>query len=240
MDLSGKVAVVTGASSGLGRAFSLALHHEGMTVFGLARRKERLDEMAKVLGERFVAVACDVTDDQALADAFALVHKVAGRLDVLVNNAGLGQFGEITDLTTEQIDVQLGTNVRGLLLATQHAVQVMAAQARKNGGLGGHVVNIASVAGLVGNPKLSVYNATKFAVRGASEALMKELRPQGIKVTCFFPGSVVTEFADVAGSKGNEDGMHAEDLAETLVHVLKAPRRYLISEVVMRPMEVKA
>ncbi|MCA0268600.1 MAG: SDR family NAD(P)-dependent oxidoreductase [Bacteroidetes bacterium] len=239
MDLSGKVAVVTGASSGLGKAFSMALHHEGMTVFGLARRKDRLDEMAKVLGERFVAVECDVTDDESLQKAFAHVGKTMGRLDVLVNNAGLGQFGDFEALTPEQLDVQLDTNVRGLIRASQLAVPTMAAQAQKNGGLGGHIVNIASVAGLVGNPQISVYNATKFAVRGVSEAMMKELRPQGIKVTCFYPGSVETEFADVAGSKGNPDAMHAEDLADTLVHVLKAPRRYLISEVVMRPMTVK-
>lgn len=238
MDLSGKVAVVTGASSGLGKAFAMALHHEGMTVFGLARRKDRLDEMAKVLGERFVAVECDVTDDASLKKAFDRVEKTSGRLDVLVNNAGVGQFGDFAALTPEQIDAQLDTNVRGLLRAAQHAVPTMAAQAGKNGGLGGHIVNIASVAGLVGTPQISVYNATKFAVRGLSEAMMKELRPQGIKVTCFYPGSVETEFADIAGSKGNPDAMHPEDLADTLVHVLKAPRRYLISEVVMRPMTV--
>ena len=235
MNLQDKVAVVTGASAGLGLAFARALVAEGARVFGLARRQEKLDAVRETLGDRFTGLACDVRDEASVRDAFTAVEAKAGRLDVLVNNAGLGGFGPIEEMSTGQLDQQLGTNVRGLILCTQQAVPVMKRQNQETG-FGGHVVNVASIAGLVGNANLSVYNATKFAVRGLSEAWMKELRGDGIKVTCLFPGTINTEFFDTAGTTQQGKGMHPDDLAVTLVHVLKAPDDYLISEVVMRPL----
>jgi len=103
-------------------------------------------------------------------------------------------------------------------------------------GFGGHVVNIASVAGLMGNPNISTYNATKFGLRGYSDALFKEVREDGIKVSCFYPGSIQTEFFDKAGIPISANPMMPEDISATLVHVLKAPDNYLISEIVMRPL----
>ena len=100
----------------------------------------------------------------------------------------------------------------------------------------GHIVHVASIAGLIGNPNLSAYNATKHAVRGFSDATMKELRPFGIRTTCVYPGSVDTSFGDKAGMGENPHAMSAESIAETILHVITAPYKTLISEVVLRPM----
>ena len=236
MDLHDKVAVVTGASRGLGRAFAVALSSAGARVYGLARSEDDLQSIADGLDDRFVPVVLDVSDAEAVEAAFARVEDDAGRLDVLINNAGLGRFGEVDALPLDDWHVQVDTNLTGLFYCTHAAVPRMKRQHEADGSVP-HIVNIASVAGLVGNPKIAAYNATKFGVRGFSEATMKELRPYGIKVTCVYPGSVDTHFADVAGTSGNPHAMEAEDVAATVLHVLQTPPGYLISEVVMRPMK---
>jgi len=235
MNLKDKVAVVTGASSGLGLAFSRVLIEKGATVFGLARRVEKLAAARESLGERFMPVACDVTDEDAVAKAFETVHAGADHLDILVNNAGLGKFGKVDEMPLAHWDVQMETNLRGVFLCTRAALAPMKRQNAESG-FGGHIVNVASVAGLIGNPNLGAYNATKFGLRGFSEALMKEVRDDGVKVTCIYPGSVETEFAAVAGVSGSSNPMTADDIAATVVHVLEAADNYLISEVVMRPL----
>jgi NAD(P)-dependent dehydrogenase (short-subunit alcohol dehydrogenase family) len=235
MDLKDKVVVVTGASSGLGRAFSETLIARGAHVFGLARRRDRLDALREALGERFHPVRCDVRLEDDVAGAFETVRREAGRLDVLVNNAGLGKFGPVDRLSVDEWDLMMETNLRGVFLCTRAAVPVMRRQ-NEASGFGGHIVNIASVAGLIGNPNISAYNATKFGLRGFSEALMKEVRDDGIKVTCLFPGSIATEFFQVAGVDLTPNPMQPEDVAATLLHVLETPDNYLISEAVMRPL----
>ena len=132
----------------------------------------------------------------------------------------------------------MDTNVTGLFFCTRAAIPMMKAQNAESG-FGGHIVNIASIAGLIGNPNISGYNASKFAVRGFSEAIMKELREDGIKVTCIYPGSVETHFADEADASGSKNPMQPEDIADTVVHVIEGPDNYLISEVVMRPLRPK-
>ena len=239
MELSNKTAVVTGASRGLGRSFSQAFVDAGMQVFGLARSKEDLDTVREALGDRFTPVVCDVTDRADVDAAFKTVGEQAERLDVLVNNAGLGRFGSVDSLSDEEWHAQIDTNLSGLFYCTRAAVTLMKRQERGEG-IAGHIVHVASVAGLVGNPTLSAYNATKFGVRGFSEATMKELRPHGIKVTCIYPGSVDTHFADEAGTSGNPHAMQPESVAATVLHVLQAPPNYLISEVAMRPMKTAA
>lgn len=238
MDLQDKVAVVTGASRGLGRAFAEALVARGTRVFGLARSETDLAAVAEALGDAFVPVRCDVTDRDAVGAAFARVRDEGGRCDVLINNAGLGQFGPIEELEDARWETMLDVNLRGVVLCTRAAVPMMKAQnARED--FGGHIVNVASVAGLVGNPNISVYNLTKFGVRGFSEALMKELRDDRIRVTCIYPGSVATHFFEVAGTPGAAGAMDPRDVAATVMHVLEAPPNYLVSEVVMRPLRPK-
>lgn len=238
MQLQDKVAVVTGASRGLGRAFAEALRQRGAVVFGLARDTAALAEVERDLGAGFHPVACDVTDDESVRRAFEQVREAAGRCDVLINNAGLGRFSPIDEQAEADWRVQIETNLVGTILCTQAAVPMMKAQNERDG-FGGHIVNVASIAGLLGNPNLSVYNMTKFGVRGFSEALMKELREDRIKVTCVYPGSVATDFAAGAGSAGAPGAMAAEDVAATVIHILEGPPNYLISEVVMRPLRPK-
>ncbi len=231
MNLSKKVAVVTGASSGLGSEFARQLVQQDTTVYGLARRLERLKLLESELGAGFKPIQCDVTDKASVWNAFSGLDRV----DILINNAGLGRFAAIDAQTKEDWDVQIDTNLTGVYLCTHFAVPFMKAQ-NKQSGFGGHIIHVASVAGLVGNPNLSAYNATKFGLRGFSDATMKELRGDGIKVTCICPGSVATEFGSIAGSQGAPNPMDAKEIASTVLHILQAPENYLISEVVMRPL----
>ena len=235
MDLNNKVAIVTGASSGLGSDFARLLVGKGVHVYGFARSGEKLDALKKELGDLFHAVQVDVRDESGIEKGVAMVIEEQGRIDVLVNNAGLGKFGPLDQLSTENWDVQIDTNLTGVFLCTRAVLSQMKAQ-NADSGFGGHIVNIASVAGLVGNANISAYNATKFGLRGFSEALMKEVRQDGIKVTCIYPGSVATNFGAVAGSSGSPNPMQSIDIAHTLLHVLETPENYLISEVMMRPL----
>ena len=235
MDLTDAVAVVTGASKGLGAQLSRMLVDQDAIVYGLARSTDRLDALQNHLGPAFHPVSCDVRKEDRVEAAFDTVDAEAGRLDVLINNAGLGQFGPVDDLDTEAFDVQMDTNVRGVYLCTREAVPTMRAQNDETG-FGGHIVNIASIAGLLGNPNISAYNASKFAVRGFSEAVMKEVREDGIRVTCLYPGSVDTSFFDVASTEMTENPLQPEDVAATVQHVLESPTNHLISEVVLRPL----
>jgi NAD(P)-dependent dehydrogenase (short-subunit alcohol dehydrogenase family) len=238
MELKDKVVVVTGASSGIGRLFAVRLVERGAHVFGLARRLDKLEGLRDELGERFHPVRCDVTDEADVEAAFDAVVRDGQRLDVLINNAGLGQFGPVDGLPLAQWDVQMNTNLRGVFLCTRAAVPQMKKQNAADG-FGGHIVNIASIAGLLGNPQLSAYNATKFGVRGFSEAIMKELRSDGIKVSCVYPGSIATPFSQTSGGGGSSNPMQPEDIASTVLHLLETPDNYLISEVVMRPLRPK-
>jgi NADP-dependent 3-hydroxy acid dehydrogenase YdfG len=204
-------------------------------VYGLARRLEKMGPLQAELGGRFHPVQADVREADQVASAIANVLDTEGRIDVLVNNAGLGQFAPIDELELDQWNVQIDTNLTGVFLCTRAVVPAMKAQNAASG-FGGHIVNIASVAGLVGNPRLTAYNATKFGLRGFSEALMKEVREDGIKVTCIYPGSIATDFSSISGSGGSLNPMQPSDIAQTLIHVLETADNYLISEVMMRPL----
>lgn len=238
MILEDKVAIVTGASNGLGVHFSKALIEKGAIVYGLARSADKLDALAAELGKQFHPLICDVRYEDQVQSAIQKVNEGELTIDILINNAGLGQYGKVDELTQEEWDVQMETNLRGVFLCTRAVLPPMKAQNEKTG-FGGHIINIASIAGLVGNPMISAYNATKFGLRGFSEALMKEVREDGVKVTSVCPGSVATNFANIAGSKGSANPMQPEDVASTVIHVLETPNNYLISEVVMRPLRPK-
>jgi NAD(P)-dependent dehydrogenase (short-subunit alcohol dehydrogenase family) len=235
MDLKNSSAVVTGASGGLGLAIAHQLAGRGARVYGLARRAERLAEARVEVGENFIPVICDITQEEDVARAFLHIQKSADSLDVLVNNAGLGRFGELDSMSVDDWDLQMSTNLRGVFLCTRAALPRMKEQ-NQTSGFGGHIVNVASVAGLLGNPRIGAYNATKFGLRGLSESLMKEVRSDGIKVTCIFPGSIETEFFEQAGVQISANPMKAEDVASTVLHVIEAPDNYLVSEVMMRPL----
>ncbi|MEQ9104523.1 MAG: SDR family oxidoreductase [Rhodothermales bacterium] len=235
MQLTDKVAVVTGASSGLGARFSKDLVAKGAQVFGLARRQDRLDALAEELGPRFTGIVCDVRLEDAVKDAF---DRIGDRVDILINNAGLGKFGPADEMSLETWQQLMDVNLTGVFLCTRAAIPLMRAQNEADG-FGGHILNVASVAGLIGNPNVGAYNVTKYGLRGYSESLFKELRNDGIKVTCIFPGSIETEFFEQAGVPISNNPMQAKDVSSTVIHVLEAPDNYLISEVVMRPLRPK-
>ncbi len=237
MNVSDKVAIVTGASSGIGLAFAEHLVRKGASVYGLARGVDRLKEAAADVGDAFHPIRCDVRVEEDVKSAVDEILEDAGRIDILINNAGLGIYGKIDELSVEEWDTQMETNVRGCFLCARAVTPQMRAQ-NEASGFGGHIVNIASIAGLLGNPTLGAYNASKFGVRGLSEALMKELREDGIKVSCIYPGSIQTNFGSGSGGSTTRP-MTPNDIAGTVLHVIETDDNYLISEVVMRPLRPK-
>ena len=235
MNIESKIAVITGASSGIGKAFSKALIDKGATVYGIARSKDKLANLEKEFGEQFIAVPLDVTDNLAIENWVEETFSEDSQPDILINNAGLGRFGNVDELPLEDWETMMRTNVDGIFYLTRQIVPYM----KQNKNVC-HIFNIASIAGLLGNPQLSGYNATKFAVRGISEALFKELRYDGIKVTCFYPGSIATDFFTQIGQETHPNMMMPEDVAQVLVNVLETPDNFLINEITMRPLNPKS
>lgn len=185
--LQGKVAVVTGASKGIGVAIARRLHEEGASVVLLARTVERLRALAGELGERGLAVGCDVGDPDSVRSAFEAVEARFGRVDVLVNNAAIIGMGLLEEITDEEILGQVHANLLGPIFCTRSAIPLL----RRAGG--GHVVNISSRSVDLARPHLSVYSATKGGVEVLSRTLAAELRPLGIQVTCVRVGPVASE-----------------------------------------------
>jgi short-subunit dehydrogenase len=234
MNLTGKIALVTGASSGIGAEFSRALAGKGATVYGLARRKSKLDDIRKELGDQFRPVVADITDPGSIKHWVDATFSDGLLPDILINNAGTGYFNKVEDVTLEEWHTMMNTNLSGVFYITKYIVPLMKVNPAVC-----HIINISSVAGLIGNPSISGYNATKFGVRGFSEALMKELRFDGIKVSCMFPGSIATEFFDNSGTATHPNMMMGRDVATVLISLLELPDNFLIDEVTMRPLNPK-
>jgi short-subunit dehydrogenase len=234
MNLTEKIAIVTGASSGIGAEFSRALVGKGATVYGLARRGSKLEAIRKELGELFKPVVIDITDAGYVQNWVTSTFVNGLMPDILINNAGTGLFNKVEDLTIDEWHTMMNINLSGVFYMTKYVVPLMKVNPAVC-----HIINISSVAGLIGNPSISGYNATKFGVRGFSEALMKELRYDGIKVSCMFPGSIATEFFDRAGSETHPNMMMGKDVATVLINLLELPDNFLIDEVTMRPLNPK-
>ena len=191
--LSGKVALVTGASSGIGEATAVALATAGATVAIGARRKDRLDALASRLrdgGAPVVQLDLDVTDERACADAVRRTREELGGLDVLVNNAGVMLLGTIVGADTEDWRRMISTNVLGVMYMTHAAIEGMVEQGS------GDIVNISSVAGRTARKGAGVYNASKWAVNAFSESLRQEVTGRGVRVSLVEPGAVATELTD--------------------------------------------
>lgn len=235
MELLNKTAIITGASSGIGAEFSIALAAKGVKVYGLARREEKLKEVQNKAGEHFIPVVLDITKMEDVHKWVEETYNEANLPDILINNAGLGYFGNIDEITPEAWHTMMNVNLNGVFYITSKVVPLMKANPNVC-----HIVNIASVAGLIGNPQISGYNATKFGLRGFSEALFKELRYDGIKVTCMFPGSIATEFFYKAGAETHANMMQGPDVAKVLINVLETPDNLLIDELALRPLNPKA
>jgi NADP-dependent 3-hydroxy acid dehydrogenase YdfG len=234
------VAVVTGASSGIGEATVRSLAAEGAAVVAGARRKERLHGLVEEVtrdGGKAIAVECDLTDEQ---QAHALVDRAIGefgRIDILVNNAGVMLLSKVEKGLSDEWRQMFDVNVLGLLYATDAAVEAMKRQGS------GHIVNVSSVAGRKTRPTGGVYSGTKFAVNAISEAMRQELLEDGIRITIVEPGAVATELTehitDEEVRKGlkqrNIEPLRSEDVANAIAYAVSQPQRVSVNEILIRP-----
>jgi NADP-dependent 3-hydroxy acid dehydrogenase YdfG len=232
-----RVAVITGASSGIGEATARALAADGYRLALLARRADRIEKLAQELGDGAVAITADVTDRDSLVVAAALVEEKLGGADVLVNNAGVMLLAPFSSEQKDEIRQMIETNLLGAMTATEVFLDQL-----KDGG-GGDLVNLSSVAGRTARPGNAVYAATKWGMGGWSEALRQELQPQ-IRVVLIEPGAVATELTDHithAGTKQAAEQMYekesisAEDIAEVIAFALSRPRSVSLNEILIRP-----
>ena len=229
MILSGRVAIVTGVSKGIGLAIAQSLLAKGTRVAGWSRSKPNLQH------PNFTHYTTDIRNADSVKTAFEeTVRDFGEEIRVLINNAGLGYECDLDELTSDQWHEMFDTNVHGIFYASRLVIPYMKKQQR------GHIINISSVAGTQGIAGMAAYCATKYAVRGLSQSLFKELRPFGIKVTCVYPGSVKTNFFDKIDSVEVHDNMMMPDeIASTILHCIEAPDNYHIVDVEMRPLNVK-
>jgi NADP-dependent 3-hydroxy acid dehydrogenase YdfG len=235
--LTGQVALITGASSGIGRAIARAFLSEGADLVVVARRSERLEalaEEAQKSGRRCAIVVGDVREEETAVRAVQTALQEFGQLNILVNNAGRATYGNLVETGADDYDSMMDTNMRSTFVFTRHVVPVLLERGK------GSIITIASMAGVMGFAGEAVYCATKFAQVGFSQALDRELRPHGIKVGVVCPGGVKTEFA--IGTGRTEDGvaasdmLEAEDVAAAALLIATQPDRSRIAEIRMRPM----
>lgn len=229
MDLNHKLAVVTGSSKGIGLATVQALLAKGARVAGWSR------SLSSLSNANLKSYTVDVRDFNAVKMALEkTVDDFGIPPSVLINNAGLGFEASLEDLTLDQWHKMFDTNVNGMFYCTKLILPLM-----KKAGQG-HIINISSVAGLGGIPGMTGYCATKYAVSGFSNALFKEVRKDGIKVSCIFPGAVKTKFFDTIDSvPGQDQMMFPEDVAATIVHCLEAPANFNPVNIEVRPIRAK-
>lgn len=235
MNLQNKIAIVTGASSGIGASFCKKLIEKGATVYGLARRVKRLEEIRQTLGSSFHPVEMDIGNHAAIASWVEEQFSEHHSPHILINNAGLATFGNVDTLSPADWDTMIHTNLSGIFYLTREIVPFMKMKEEHC-----HIINISSIAGTLGNPQMSGYNASKYGVRGFSQALFKELRYDKIKVTAMFPGSIGTDFFKIAANQESHSNMmKPDDVADTLIHILETPDNLLIDEITLRPLNPK-
>jgi NADP-dependent 3-hydroxy acid dehydrogenase YdfG len=235
--LTGKVALITGASSGIGQAVAHTLMSAGANLAVVARREERLRELADAaheLGRRCVVVVGDTREEATAKLAIEQTVRELGSLNILINNVGIGIYKPLVETSADEYDAMMDTNMRSTFLFTRHAVPILVAQGA------GTIINVASMAGVMGFAGEAVYCASKFAQVGFTQALDRELRPRGIKVGAVCPGGVKTEFA--IGTGRTEEGVAAsgmlepEDVAAAVLLMATQPAHSRIMEIRMRPM----
>jgi 3-oxoacyl-[acyl-carrier protein] reductase len=234
-ELKGRVAVVTGGSRGIGLAIAEALAAAGVHVAIAARTAQDVELAAAQLNDkhdaRAIGMQCDV---RSQADCEALVRRAAdelGGIDILVNNAGVGKFAPVADMEPDDWRTVIETNLNSLFYLTHAALPHL----KRRGS--SFVINIGSLAGKNAFPRGAAYNASKFGLIGFSEALMQEVRHDGVRVSYIMPGSVATDFSHPSGSDRSEDAwkVQPEDIAQIVMDLLRTPERTLPSRVEVRP-----
>lgn len=231
MELKNKIAIVTGASSGLGAAISKALVHQETKVYGIARNLQNLQLLSDDLGKSFIPVSLDITNSEAVNNWVKNTFSNKLSPQILINNAGVGYFRKIDEISYEEWKIMIDTNLNGAFLLSSQVIPLMKKQENIK-----HIINIGSIMGTIAQPESSGYSATKFGMQGFSEALFKELRYDKIKVTCVNPGSIETDFFKNFNIKTHSNMLHADDVAETIIHILKTPDNVLIDSIIIRPL----
>ena len=233
MDLNGKTAIVTGGTRGIGRAIAESLVSAGARVAITARNEQELSNTVSQLNQigsgAAAAYVCDVRDYEQVKSVFANIGSDFGGVDILVNNAGIGMFKSVESTTADEFRAVLETNLFGVFYCCHEAIPLM----KRRGG--GYIINISSLAGTNAHPQMAAYNASKFGLNGFSEALMQEVRHDGIKVSYIMPGSVNTEFGGDEPSDQKNWQLQPDDIARVVMDLLAYPDRSLPSRVEIRP-----
>ena len=230
--LEGKVAFVTGASKGIGYSIAERLLQMGASVFICSRNPE---EVGVATGELssigpVSGTSCDVRDETQITSAMSKCVETFGGLDILVNNAGFGVFGKtVEEMSSDEFRAIIETNLIGVFYCCHHSIPIM----KKRGG--GYIINISSLAGQNAHPRMAAYNASKFGLNGFTEAMMQEVRADGIKVTAVCPGSVNTYFGGDVPSEEKSWQIQPEDIADIVQNLFEMNPRTLPSKIEVRP-----
>lgn len=232
VNLSGKVAIVTGAGRGIGRAVALALGKNGAAVVTAARTQTQIEAVSQEIiqtGGKSMAVACDLADEGQIEALFETAREQFGRLDFQVNNAAIGLYGQLAEFPSADLDRLLAVNVRGTYLCCQQAMRMMIPQQS------GYIINISSVVGFKGYGNQSAYTASKHAVTGMTKALAVEAQPHNIRVSVIDPGGTDTDL--VAAARPDLDRsilMQPDDIAHTVLFLLSLSERAAVDEIYIR------
>ncbi len=240
--LDNKVAIITGASAGIGEATAIALAAEGAKVVIAARRGDRLEALAKLIesrGGQALPIVTDITDETQANNLIHQANAELGRVDILVNNAGIAVLGNIDGGNTSDWRRMFDVNIFGLLYATHAVLPIFKAQG------GGHIVNISSVAGRLASAGIGIYNATKWGVNAISESLRQEVLKDNIRVTIIEPGLVNTEISDLITDpvfkqiseerRKSIKALESEDIARAIAYAVTQPPHVNVNEILIRP-----
>jgi NAD(P)-dependent dehydrogenase (short-subunit alcohol dehydrogenase family) len=224
-----RVAIVTGGSRGIGRAIAESLIGRGYRVVISGRNTTDLESAAAALGERALGIQCDVRNPDACQKLIDETVAAFGRLDLLINNAGVGIYKPVAELSIEEWQSQIETNLDGVFYCTRAALPHLKAAGES------WIINVGSLAGKNAFPGGGAYNASKFGLVGFTEALMQEVRHDGVRVSSIMPGSVATGFSGRSATEGEEWKIHPEDIGQIVLDLLEMPARTLPSRVEVRP-----
>ncbi|HCV7663371.1 TPA: SDR family oxidoreductase [Staphylococcus aureus] len=227
--LTDKVAVVTGAGSGIGEAIATLLHEEGAKVVLAGRNKEKLQNVANQLSQDSVKVVpTDVTNKEEVDELIKIAQQTFGGLDIVINSAGQMLSSKITDYQVDEWDSMIGVNIKGTLYTAQAALPTMLEQSS------GHLINIASISGFEVTKSSTIYSATKAAVHTITQGLEKELAKTGVKVTSISPGMVDTAIT-AAYNPTDRKKLEPQDIAEAVLYTLTQPKHVNVNEITVRP-----
>lgn len=227
-EIKGKVALITGGTKGIGFGIAQAMLSHGMRVAITGRNLASAQEASKLLGDGVLAIASDVTEYASQEKAVAQILEQWGRLDVLIANAGVGHFAPIDELTPEQWNDTLNTNLTGVFYSVKASLEAL-----KN--TKGYIITISSLAGTNFFARGTAYNASKFGLTGFTQALMLDLRNDDVKVTTIMPGSVSSHFGGRSPDEGKDWRIQPEDIGQITIDLLKMHPRTLPSKVEVRP-----